>query len=81
MEKKAGLANLKLFYKREKETHPHYQGKATINGAEFYVSSWVKEGKTGKYLSLSFKPIQEQPVQGGKTSYGNKDFDDFLNNL
>lgn len=81
MEKKDNSGALFTNNKREKETHPHYQGKATINGTEFYVSSWVKEGKTGKYLSLSFKPVQEQPVQSEKTSYGNKDFDDFLNNL
>lgn len=81
MEKRDNSGVLFTNNKREKETHPHYNGKATINGTEFYVSSWVKEGKTGKYLSLSFKPVQEQPVQSGKTSYGNKDFDDFLNNL
>lgn len=81
MEKKDNSGALFTNNKREKETHPHYQGKATINGTEFYVSSWVKEGKTGKYLSLSFKPVQEHPVQSGKPSYGNKDFDDFLNNL
>ena len=57
-------------------------GTITIehNGTDYYVSSWVKEGKTGKFLSLSFKPVQEQ-TQSGKQSYGNKDFDDFLNNL
>ena len=81
MEKKDNTGALFTNNKREKETHPHYNGKATINGTEYYVSSWVKEGKTGKFLSLSFKPVQEQPVQSGKQSYGNKDFDDFLSNL
>lgn len=81
MEKKDNNGVLFTNNKREKETHPHYNGKATINGTEYYVSSWVKEGKNGKFLSLSFKPVQEQPVQSGRPSYGNKDFDDFLNNL
>ena len=80
MEKKDNSGVLFTNNKREKETHPHYNGKATINGTEYYVSSWVKEGKTGKFLSLSFKPVQEQPVQSGKPSYG-KDFDDFLGSL
>ena len=81
MEKKDNSGVLFTNNKREKETHPHYNGKDTINGTEYYVSSWVKEGKTGKFLSLSFKPVQEQPVQSGKPSYGNKDFDDFLGSL
>ena len=81
MEKKDNNGVLFTNNKREKESHPHYNGKATINGTEYYVSSWVKEGKTGKFLSLSFKPVQEQPVQSGKPSYGNKDFDDFLGSL
>jgi hypothetical protein len=81
MEKKDNSGVLFTNNKREKETHPHYNGKATINGTEYYVSSWVKEGKTGKFLSLSFKPVQEQPTQAGKPNYGNKDFDDFLGNL
>ena len=81
MEKKDNSGALFTNNKREKETHPHYQGKATINGADYYVSSWVKEGKGGKFLSLSFKPVQEQPAKTGRPTYGNKDFDDFLNNL
>ena len=81
MEKKDNSGVLFTNNKREKETHPHYNGKATINGTEYYVSSWVKEGKSGKFLSLSFKPVQEQPIQSGKPTYGNKDFDDFLSNL
>jgi len=81
MEKKDNSGVLFTNNKREKETHPHYNGKATINGTDYYVSSWVKEGKTGKFLSLSFKPVQEQPTQGGKPSYVNKDFDDFLGSL
>lgn len=81
MEKKDNNGVLFTNNKREKESHPHYQGKATINGTEYYVSSWVKEGKTGKFLSLSFKPVQEHQTQSGKPSYGNKDFDDFLGSL
>lgn len=27
-----------------------------INGQMFWVSGWLKEGKNGKYMSLSFSP-------------------------
>jgi len=80
MEKKDNSGALFTNDKREKETHPHYQGKATIGGVEYYISSWVKDGQKGKFQSLSFKPVQEQ-TQGSKPNYGNKDFDDFLSNL
>jgi hypothetical protein len=84
MEKKDNSGALFNNDKREKETHPHYQGKATINGVEYYVSSWIKEGKNGKFQSLSFKPVQEQakPQErpNGRPNYG-KEFDEFLNGL
>jgi hypothetical protein len=80
MEKRENSGALFTNDKREKETHPHYNGKATIGGIEYYVSSWVKEGKNGKFQSLSFKPVQEQAKPTGRPQYG-KEFDDFLGNL
>jgi hypothetical protein len=74
MEKRDNSGALFTNDKREKETHPHYQGKATINGVEYYVSAWVKDGAKGKFQSLSFKPVQEQPKQ-------KQGFDDFLNGI
>jgi hypothetical protein len=41
--------------KREKDTHPHATGTAMIDGVLYYVSAWTKEGKMGKFQSLSFK--------------------------
>jgi hypothetical protein len=76
MEKRDNSGALFTNDKREKETHPHYQGKATINGVEYYVSAWVKDGQKGKFQSLSFKPVQETAKQPQKNG-----FDDFLNNL
>ena len=80
MEKRENSGALFTNDKREKETHPHYNGKATIGGVDYYVSSWIKEGKNGKFQSLSFKPVQEQAKPQDRPKYG-KEFDDFLNNL
>lgn len=74
MEKRDNSGALFTNDKREKETHPHYQGKATINGVEYYVSAWIKDGAKGKFQSLSFKPVQEQSKQ-------KQGFDDFLNGI
>jgi len=81
MEKRDNSGALFTNDKREKETHPHYQGKATINGVDYYVSAWVKDGAKGKFQSLSFKPVQEQSKPNGKPSYNNQHFDEFLNSL
>lgn len=56
--------------KREKGTHPHYNGSAMIDGVEYWVSSWINESKGGKkYMSLSFKEKEGQaPTPSKKVS-------------
>jgi hypothetical protein len=47
--------------KKEKDTHPNMTGSAMIDGVEYWVSAWTKEGKNGeRFQSLSFKPKQER---------------------
>jgi hypothetical protein len=38
------------------EKRPDYRGDALINGEVLEISAWIKEGKNGKFMSLSFKP-------------------------
>ena len=38
------------------ESRPDYRGTATINGEEMEIAAWIKEGKNGKFMSLSFQP-------------------------
>jgi hypothetical protein len=33
-----------------------YKGEATINGVEYWMSGWIKEGRKGKFMTFSFKP-------------------------
>jgi hypothetical protein len=44
--------------RREKETQPNAKGTALIDGVEYWVSAWTKEGKAGKFQSLSFERKQ-----------------------
>jgi hypothetical protein len=48
--------------RKESDRHPEYKGSININGEEFWLSSWVKEGKTGKFMSLSVTPKNDRPA-------------------
>lgn len=62
--------------KRETDKHPEYNGKAEIDGVEYWISAWVKEGPSGKFFSLSFKRKDEAHAKGMKDARKAAD-DDF----
>lgn len=67
-EMKNNSGSLFINNRKEKPNHPDRTGKAMVGGIEFYVSGWLKETKNGeKWLSLSFKPVDEQQPQGGSS--------------
>ena len=41
--------------KKEKETQPDYSGTINVQGKEWQISLWIKEGKKGKYFSAAIK--------------------------
>jgi hypothetical protein len=44
-----------------------YSGSLNVDGAEFWLSGWIKTAKTGrKFLSLSIKPKQDRPATSEK---------------
>ncbi len=49
--------------KKGNESWPDYQGKAVVDGVEYYTSVWVKKSKEGKmFMSQSFKPVVQTSV-------------------
>ena len=49
--------------RKEKDSHPDYNGTINIDGKEYWLNGWLKEGKQGKFFSLSVKPKEEPPAQ------------------
>ena len=38
--------------KKETDNHPDYTGSITLpDGTEHYLSAWIKDGKSGKFMS------------------------------
>lgn len=46
--------------RKEKDSHPDRSGTAMIDGVEYYVSGWIKQGQKGQFLSLAFKRKEQK---------------------
>jgi hypothetical protein len=55
-ELKDGQGSLFKNERKEKDTHPTHKGEIKIDGKVYWLSAWVKEGKKGRFFSLSAKP-------------------------
>jgi hypothetical protein len=42
--------------RKQADKHADYTGKLNVGGKDYWISGWVKEGKSGKFFSLSVKP-------------------------
>jgi hypothetical protein len=53
-----------ILFKNDRATNeraPQYKGSATINGQEYWIGAWIREGKSGgKFMSLSFTSKDDQ---------------------
>lgn len=55
--------NRGALFKNERKTsdnHPEYKGSINVNGVEFWLSAWIKDGAKGKFMSLSIQPKEAQ---------------------
>jgi hypothetical protein len=56
---------LGALFKNDKEGNEHrpdYKGDCCINGVEYQIGAWLKEGKKGKFMSLKFEAKKRQDV-------------------
>lgn len=41
--------------RKEKETHPDYKGSINVDGTDYWLDGWIKDGANGKFISGSLK--------------------------
>lgn len=63
--------------RKEKDSHPDYSGTIMVDGTEYWLSGWLKEGAKGKFFSLAVKPKQERRAEPERNAQGRRvDMDD-----
>ena len=61
--------------KIENDRSPTYKGNITVDGKDYWLSAWIKEGKSGKFMGLAVSPKETQAQQKPKPK--GSGFDDF----
>lgn len=61
--------------KKEKPNHPDRTGSCVIDGREYWISGWMKEGQKGRFLTLAFKPKDAKPEAASAPSKRGDDSD------
>lgn len=52
------------------ENRPDYTGDITVSGKTYRLSAWIKEGKNGKFMSLSVSELlNKQQATGGNSPF------------
>jgi hypothetical protein len=49
--------------RKTSDRHPDMKGKLLLNGVEYWVSAWLKQGQNGEFYSLRVEPKQDRPPQ------------------
>ena len=69
METKVNSGTIFKNDKKAAENQPDYRGKINVDGKEWEISLWVKEGqKAGKYFSAAIKEPWVKPDEGQATA-------------
>lgn len=68
--------NTGVLFKNDKDGNdkrPDYKGSIQVNGVDYWLSAWIRDGKKGKFMSLKVEPKEAQPVAKVRQDAG---FDD-----
>jgi hypothetical protein len=42
--------------RKEQDNHPDYKGQINVDGVDYWLDGWIKDGANGKFISGSLKP-------------------------
>lgn len=59
--------------RKEQDNHPDYTGSCMIDGKEFWINAWLKEGTKGKFFSFSFKPKDAAKAKPKQEAFGHSE--------
>lgn len=51
-------------WNKKSEKSPDYWGEAKVNGDDFKLAAWIKDGRKGKFMSLFIQPKESQENEG-----------------
>jgi hypothetical protein len=63
--------------RKETDNHPDYTGQINVGGVDYWLSAWIKEGRSGKFMSLSIKPKEEARKPAAKQAPQRRQSNDF----
>lgn len=58
--------------KGDNEKRPDYKGSAEIEGVQYWVSAWIRDGAKGKFMSMKYERKEQQPVKSSDPAPAHK---------
>lgn len=62
--------------RKEQDNHSAYTGSCTIDGKEYWINAWVKDGAKGKFFSFAFKPKDAAKAKPKQDAFEDRMADD-----
>ena len=62
-QKRDNSGNFSVNRNKKTEKHPDFQGSITVEGKEYWLSIWAKNGKNGEFWSCSVNLKEQQAYQ------------------